>query len=89
MVTLLKVYAADPVAIDGIVMSRAVMTLAGLSSDETHLISKSTQARLISMMKKAVYGAHRPEVPGTALPPLWTFQPLLTERLRRRSTTRE
>ena len=34
MVTLLKVYAADPVAIDGIVMSRAVMTLAGLSSDE-------------------------------------------------------
>ncbi len=34
MVTLLKAYAADPVAIDGIVMSRAVMTLAGLSSDE-------------------------------------------------------
>lgn len=34
MITILKSYAADPVEIDGIVMSRAVMTMAGLSSDE-------------------------------------------------------
>lgn len=34
MITILKSYAADPVEIDGIVMSRAVMTMAGVSSDE-------------------------------------------------------